>query len=268
MLQIPVFIIAGFAVWFNVRYAVPSDPSSGTATPATKQSPWQLIKRIDWLGTFLLAGWVGAALVAVSLNTNSTSVDAYPWTSPTILGLFAASAVLFVIFLLVELKWASEPVMPFELLHSRTPVSVALNNLILSIVFFGCASRSIATSLTVKADLLDVLGASVLHGRASNVRYIRWRPPHPQRGLRHARVSSLRYHCPFHGEILLAQLLVLRRRCRLCLLPIAMGHRDALVDAVDGIRAVFILDGECDNVDHCGARCGRRARAYCRRDQL
>lgn len=140
LIQIPIFVIAGIAVWLNVRYVVPSDPSSGTATPAVKQTPFQLIKRIDWLGTFLLAGWVGAALVAVSLNTNSTTVDAYPWTSPTILGLFAASAVLFLIFLFVELKWAAEPVMPFELLHRRTPVAVAINNFILSIVTFGCVS--------------------------------------------------------------------------------------------------------------------------------
>jgi hypothetical protein len=138
--KIPIFIIAGLAVWFNVRYTVPSNPASGSATPVAKQTPFQLIKRIDWVGTILLAAWVGAALVAVSLNTNSTTVDAYPWTSPTILGLFGASAVLFVVFLFVELKWAAEPVMPFELLHRRTPMAVALNNFILSVSLFGCVS--------------------------------------------------------------------------------------------------------------------------------
>ena len=127
-------------MWFNVRYTVPSNPASGSATPVAKQTPFQLIKRIDWVGTILLAAWVGAALVAVSLNTNSTTVDAYPWTSPTILGLFGASAVLFVVFLFVELKWAAEPVMPFELLHRRTPMAVALNNFILSVSLFGCVS--------------------------------------------------------------------------------------------------------------------------------
>lgn len=138
--QIPIFILAGLAVWFNVRYVVPSDPTSGAATPRAKQTPWQLIKRIDWLGCILLAGWVGSALVAVSLKTNSTSVDAYSWSSPIILGLFAVAAVVFVIFLAVELRWAAEPVMPFEILRSRTPVSVAINNLVLSIALFGCVS--------------------------------------------------------------------------------------------------------------------------------
>jgi hypothetical protein len=99
-----------------------------------------LLKRIDFAGSFLLAGWVGSALLAISLKTNSTDVDAYRWTDPTILGLFAASAVLFAIFLLVELKLAAEPVMPFELLNRRTPVSVALNNFLISIVTFGTVS--------------------------------------------------------------------------------------------------------------------------------
>ncbi|WVQ62051.1 uncharacterized protein L199_000185 [Kwoniella botswanensis] len=82
----------------------------------------QLFRRIDFLGCFLLAGWVGAALIAVSLKTNSTSLDAYAWSDPLILALFGVSAVLFALFLLVELKWASEPVMPFELLNRRTAI--------------------------------------------------------------------------------------------------------------------------------------------------
>jgi hypothetical protein len=127
-------------VFYNVRYAVPSDPTSGTTTPRAKQTPAQLLRRIDWLGCFLLAAWVGSALVAVSLKTASTSVDAYKWTSPIILGLFGASAGLFVIFLVVELKWAAEPVMPFELLHRRTPIAVAINNFVLSVALFGCVS--------------------------------------------------------------------------------------------------------------------------------
>ncbi|WWC99825.1 hypothetical protein V866_006733 [Kwoniella sp. B9012] len=97
----------------------------------------QLFRRIDFLGCFLLAGWVGAALIAVSLKTNSTSLDAYTWSDPLILALFGVSAVLFALFLLVELKWASEPVMPFELLNRRTAVSVAINNFSISMAQFA-----------------------------------------------------------------------------------------------------------------------------------
>ncbi|WVQ82709.1 hypothetical protein IAT38_004841 [Cryptococcus sp. DSM 104549] len=132
--QIPVLIFGIFMVHQHIRYTPPG-LSSGANTPnpgAEKQTPYQLFRRIDFLGCFLLAGWVGAVLIAISLKTNSTSADAYAWSDPVILGLFGASAVVFVLFMLVELKWAAEPVMPFELLVSRTPVAVAINNFVLS----------------------------------------------------------------------------------------------------------------------------------------
>lgn len=203
--QIPIFILAGMAVWFNVRYVVPSDPTSGAATPRAKQTPWQLIKRIDWLGCILLAGWVGSALVAVSLKTNSTSVDAYSWSSPVILGLFAAAAVLFVIFLAVELKWAAEPVMPFEILRSRTPVSVAINNLVLSLAVFGCVS-GVTYGMRFSSSRPDVLCPAVLHCRPPNVRGPRRRPSDPQCGDRDAGLARLRLCRKAHRQVLLAQL--------------------------------------------------------------
>lgn len=100
----------------------------------------QLFKRIDFLGCFLLAGWVGAALIAISLNINSTATNAWNWSDPVIIALFTTSAVLFVLFLFVEFKWAAEPVMPFELLVSRTPVAVAINYFVLSMANFAIVS--------------------------------------------------------------------------------------------------------------------------------
>ncbi|KIR24735.1 multidrug resistance protein fnx1 [Cryptococcus deuterogattii 99/473] len=139
--QIPALLFASYLIHSNVRYDVPSRPSSGAATPnpaaAGKQTAMQLFKRIDFLGCFLLAGWVGAALIAVSLNINSTATNAHNWSDPIMIVLFTTSAVFFVLFLLVELKWAAEPVMPFELLVSRTPVAVAINNFVLSVVNFA-----------------------------------------------------------------------------------------------------------------------------------
>ncbi|WVQ70843.1 hypothetical protein IAR50_000368 [Cryptococcus sp. DSM 104548] len=133
--QIPILLLAVYLVYTNVRYTIPASPTSGSATPngSSAQTPYQLFKRIDFMGCILLAGWVGSSLVAVSLKTNSTAADALDWGHPIILSLFSASAVLFVLFLFVELKWAAEPVMPFELLVSRTPVAVAINNFVLSI---------------------------------------------------------------------------------------------------------------------------------------
>ena len=145
-LQIPLLAIAAIMVFWRVRYVIPEPPTSGTATPSMpkkKQTAMEKLKRIDFLGCFLLAGWVGSALLAVSLKTNSTELDAYKWTDPLILGLFVTSAVVFVIFMLVEKFVAAEPVLPLELLTKRTPVSVALNNMTISILGFGTVSTMI-----------------------------------------------------------------------------------------------------------------------------
>jgi hypothetical protein len=112
------------------------------SSESERQTPLQLLKRIDWTGSFLLAGWLGAALVAVSLVTNSTEENAYHWADPPIIGLLVLALVLFIVFLFVELKFASEPVMPFELLRSSTSIAVAINNFLISLVIFGSVSIS------------------------------------------------------------------------------------------------------------------------------
>ncbi|WVO12917.1 hypothetical protein L204_100525 [Cryptococcus depauperatus] len=138
-IQIPILVLGAFLVHSNVRYTVPALPDLEThdteGTP--KKTPFQIFRRIDFLGCLLLAGWLGSALIAISLKTNSTSTNAYKWSDPLLLTLLTSSAVLFVLFLFVELRWAVEPVMPFELLVSRTPVAVAINNLVLSVQHFA-----------------------------------------------------------------------------------------------------------------------------------
>lgn len=129
-------------IYFKVRYTVQSPTASGISTPVKKETARDKLARIDFLGCLLLAGWLGAALIAVSLKTSSTLADAYEWDSPLILGLFGSSAVLFVIFLLVEIYQAKEPVLPVELLKQRTPVSVAINNFTISVLAFGTVSFS------------------------------------------------------------------------------------------------------------------------------
>ncbi|KAL7420640.1 hypothetical protein Q5752_004591 [Cryptotrichosporon argae] len=134
-LQVPFLVVSAIAIFTKVRYTLPA--GSGASTPTRPQTALEKLKRIDFLGCFLLAGFVGGALLAVSLKTSSTDLDAYPWSDPTIVGLFAASAVLFTLFLWVEIKVAAEPVLPVELLTQRTPIAVAANNLLISVLMFA-----------------------------------------------------------------------------------------------------------------------------------
>jgi hypothetical protein len=144
--QIPLLAISGVLIYLKVDYEIALNP--GSATP-TKESPRQKLARIDFLGCFLLAGFVGALLLAVSIKTSSIGDDEIGWSDPLIVGLFGASGGLFLVFLLVEFKFAKEPVLPLELLHRRTAVSVAIHNLVLSILIYAMVSTIYNISLYV-----------------------------------------------------------------------------------------------------------------------
>ena len=135
--QIPLLAISGVLIYLKVDYEIALQP--GSATP-TKETPRQKLARIDFLGCFLLAGFVGALLLAVSVKTSSIGEDEIGWSDPLIVGLFGASGGLFLVFLVVEFKFAKEPVLPLELLHRRTAVSVAIHNLVLSILIYAMVS--------------------------------------------------------------------------------------------------------------------------------
>ena len=49
-----------------------------------------------------------------------------PWTHPLVLTILPLSAAFFGLFLLVEGKFAREPLMPLSLLSHRTPLAAAL----------------------------------------------------------------------------------------------------------------------------------------------
>jgi EmrB/QacA subfamily drug resistance transporter len=67
---------------------------------------------IDWLGSALLVGAISTLLLATSWGGSQ-----YAWSSPTILGLFAASAILTVLLVRQELR-VPEPILPPRLFRS------------------------------------------------------------------------------------------------------------------------------------------------------
>ena len=65
--------------------------------------------RMDWLGAITLLGWTGLFVFALESGGRD-----YAWTSPTILGALGTSAVLFVAFIVIELR-SPEPMIPLDL---------------------------------------------------------------------------------------------------------------------------------------------------------
>jgi EmrB/QacA subfamily drug resistance transporter len=90
-----------------------------TALPYVRsKATW---REIDFLGTAALAAGVVPLLVGLSITND------HSWTSPEVLGLLGAAAVMLVVFFLVETRWAQNPVVPFDLFrHNQFAISVSV----------------------------------------------------------------------------------------------------------------------------------------------
>lgn len=112
-----------------------------------QQSLQARIRRIDYLGSFTLVGTVGCLLLGFSLK----STEELPWSSPLIWGLFLASVVWCILFVLVETHWSQYPVMPMRLVKQRTPLAVSLA------CFFGSVAAFSAVSLSSDLTMIEFL---------------------------------------------------------------------------------------------------------------
>jgi EmrB/QacA subfamily drug resistance transporter len=87
--------------------------------------------KVDWLGSFLLVLGLMPMLLAFTWAGST-----YPWGSPTIVGLFAASIMFLALFVLAERR-AEEPILSPELFQNRIFSSTALVALFISMGMFG-----------------------------------------------------------------------------------------------------------------------------------
>lgn len=115
-----------------------------------KESPVHQKQQIDWWGAITLIGAVVSLMFALELGGTE-----YAWDSSVILGLFAAFAVLFVVFLFVE-KRATDPIISFEMFKYRLFASSNLVGM-----FYG------ATFL-VAAVYIPIFIQGVMGGSATN----------------------------------------------------------------------------------------------------
>lgn len=88
--------------------------------------------RIDFWGTLTLISSI--VLVLLPLNWGGNT---YPWNSGIIIGLFVAGIVMAIVFVLVELYVAKEPIMPAAVFKMRNPLAVFVLNFFLGIGFYA-----------------------------------------------------------------------------------------------------------------------------------
>ncbi|KAJ7359512.1 MFS general substrate transporter [Mycena albidolilacea] len=121
------FLVFGFLLlYLKIR-----EPESVLA--ATGTNIFTKLKRIDYAGSVSLI----LALLTFLLGIHFKSTVGYNWDNPRVWGFLTISAVLASLFLLVELKFAAEPVMPITILTRRTPGFVALNNFLIAVLTFS-----------------------------------------------------------------------------------------------------------------------------------
>lgn len=77
-------------------------------------------------------------LSAFSIKTT----EELPWSHPLIWGLLMVGGIFGLAFVYVEARWAPYPVMPLRLISQRTPLAVALANLMASMTAFSMVSVS------------------------------------------------------------------------------------------------------------------------------
>jgi EmrB/QacA subfamily drug resistance transporter len=127
--------------------------------------------KIDWAGAGLLVGGVSAILV----GTQTGGRD-FGWTSPTLLGIFGAGALLIVAFVMRE-RVAAEPILPLRLLRNDTFRGTSLIGFLTGGVMFGViiflpqylqvvrGTSATASGLMMLPVLLGVLLTSIVSGR-------------------------------------------------------------------------------------------------------
>jgi hypothetical protein len=123
--QIPILAFSFVLVAVKVNIELPFD--------VQQRSIYDRLRRVDIFGSLTLVATVGCLLLGFSLK----STEEMPWSHPLIWGLFVASAVAGVLFVLVESYYSPYPVMPLHLVTQRTPLAVSMCYLFTSISSFS-----------------------------------------------------------------------------------------------------------------------------------
>ncbi|KAJ5662166.1 uncharacterized protein N7477_009782 [Penicillium maclennaniae] len=119
LIQIPFLVVSTFLVMLKVRIPV-------------KETDEARIKRVDFLGAITLV--LTLVTLLLGLNTGGNQV---PWSHPLVLASLLLSAVFLGIFVYVEARVASEPVIPVKLLLDRTVASACLTNWFTTMATYG-----------------------------------------------------------------------------------------------------------------------------------
>ncbi|KAM0747715.1 MFS general substrate transporter [Meredithblackwellia eburnea MCA 4105] len=122
-LQIPLFIVSFALTQTHLRYQV----------LGKLRSPREIIRRIDYLGSLGLFTMVLSSIVGLSLKYN----EDYPWSSSKVILCVVGTVAGLAFFIVVELLWAVEPVLPIWMLTLRIPFIVGISTIFIPLCNFA-----------------------------------------------------------------------------------------------------------------------------------
>ena len=119
LIQVPFIIFAGILSFFTVKVPI-------------KESETAKIRRVDFLGSFALSFTL--VLLLLGLNSGGNLV---PWTHPLVLTTLPLSLLSLGVFVYIEDRIASEPVIPVRLLAQQTVAAACLTNWFITMAVFA-----------------------------------------------------------------------------------------------------------------------------------
>lgn len=141
--------LGALALWFIIRYM--HLDHRGDRSP------------IDYWGMATLIPGLVLALLATSWGGSQ-----HPWTSPVILGMYAAAAALLIVFVLIELRVPS-PLIPLRILANRVVAVSILASFAIAVAMFGAiiyipvfAQASLGVSATESGAILIPLNIALV----------------------------------------------------------------------------------------------------------
>jgi hypothetical protein len=123
LLQVPILVLTWILVFLNAHYVMDGQ----------SRSRKEMLGRIDYFGSLSLVLSLGSLVLSLSFKNN----QGYPWSSALVWGPMITFAVFTVVFVLVEIYVAKEPVLPMQLMTQRNSIFVAISNFTLSWVSFS-----------------------------------------------------------------------------------------------------------------------------------
>ncbi|KAK9458159.1 major facilitator superfamily domain-containing protein [Dipodascopsis uninucleata] len=131
LLQVPFIVMSTLVIFFVLNLPIkPVGYESDIAAEYAREE--RLLKRVDFAGAFTLVLSLVLFLFAVSIGGNQV-----PWTSPIVLITLPLSALIMVLFAYIELKVASEPIIPVMLLKDRTVFGAAFTNWFMTMAVYS-----------------------------------------------------------------------------------------------------------------------------------